>query len=245
MLVLSRKEDQKVAIPGLGISIKVVRCKKSSVTLGFEAPAEIRIVRDELDKNGISLKDPSFIKFMEDKVKSYSDQRQHHVRDQFNVVAMAMQMLLDDIESGELSNIDEVFDSVCQRLQGLKSTANDDNAFVLVVEDQANERELLAGLLRMNGYKVATAGNGNEALEYIADQGVPEFVVVDMNMPVCNGTELVRQIRASEGLKDIRVYVVSGSKEEECGLAAYHVDGWYTKPLVPQKLISALAIPNA
>ena len=49
MLVLSRKEDQRVLIPGLDIAIKVIRCKNASVTLGFEAPSEVRIARDELE----------------------------------------------------------------------------------------------------------------------------------------------------------------------------------------------------
>ena len=214
MLVLSRKEDQKVVIPGLDISIRVVRCKNSSVTLGFEAPPEIRIMRDELD-TGISVQDPSLLGFMEDRVESYPDQLRHDIRDQFNVVTMAMQMLLDDIESGELRDIDEVFASVCERLRGLKTTANDEEAVALVVEDEANERELLAGILRMNGFKIATASDGNEALRYIEENGAPRFILIDMHMPGCNGAELVREIRESMDLKDVRVYVISGSEEGE------------------------------
>jgi carbon storage regulator CsrA len=120
MLVLSRKEDQRVVIPGLGISIKVVRCKNSSVTLGFDAPPEIRIVRDEIG-HGLSVQDPSLGKFMEDTVQAYPNEQRHEARNQFNVVAMAMQMLLEDIESGEFGNVNEIFDSVCERLKGLAS----------------------------------------------------------------------------------------------------------------------------
>ena len=50
MLVLSRKKDQKVLLPGLGVTIQVIRCNESSVRLGFDAPPEIRIIRDELDE---------------------------------------------------------------------------------------------------------------------------------------------------------------------------------------------------
>ena len=239
MLVLSRKEDQKVLIPGLDIAIQVIRCKNSSVTLGFDAPAEIRIVRDEL-ASGMSVKDPALAKFMDKKLESYPDEQQHDIRDQFNVVTMAMQMLLDDIESGELHDVDEIFDVVCQRLSKVRATPNDSDAFALVVEDQANERELLAGILRMNGFKVATAANGNEALKYLEENRAPAFILVDMHMPDCNGAELVSQIRRSAELKHVRVYVVSGSKKEEYDLGPEAIDGWYTKPLAPQKLINAL-----
>jgi len=240
MLVLSRKEDQKVLIPALDISIKVIRCKGSSVTLGFDAPPEIRIARDEIE-SGVPVDDPAFAKLMEEKVLSYPDEQRHEVRDQFNIVSMALQILRDDIESGELKSVSEVFESVCQRLSKLKSTSNDSDAFALVVEDQANERELLAGILRMNGYRVATASDGNEALKYLEENPAPAFILVDMHMPGCDGVELVRRIRSSVELKNIRVYVVSGSNRDECDLAPESVDGWYTKPLAPLKLIKAMA----
>jgi len=240
MLVLSRKEDQKVVIPGLDISIKVVRCKNASVTLGFEAPPEIRIVRDELDK-GVSIKDPKIAQLMNEKIESHSESKRHDVRDQFNVVALALQMLLSDIETGVLKDVDDIFDSVCSRLRGLKGTQNDSGAFVLVVEDQANERELLAEILRMNGYLVATATDGNDAMQFLKKHGPPAFILVDMNMPGCSGDELIRQIRNSVDLDDTRVYVVSGCNEDECDLAPDSIDGWYTKPLVPRQLISAMA----
>lgn len=243
MLVLSRKEDQKVIIPGLDVSIKVIRCKGSAVTLGFEAPPEIRIVRDELD-NGISVTDPAVGKHMDQKIDSSPEKLRHKIRNQLNVVSMALQMLLDDIESGSLKDSEDVFDTIYERLKGLKSSVNEDDAFVLVVEDQANERELLAGILRMNGYRVATASDGIEALEYLENNGVPEFIVVDMHLPRCNGVELVQQIRKSPELAGVRVYVVSGSEKEECGLAQDTIDGWYTKPLEPQKLLGAMTMMN-
>lgn len=240
MLVLSRKEDQKILIPGLDISIKIICCKNSSVRLGIDAPPQIRILRDELE-DGISVKDPSFASVVNDKINTFPMSQRHDVRDQFNVVAMALQMLLDDIDSGQLKDVNEVFNSIHERLRSVTPTPNDSDAFVLVVEDQANERELLAGILRMNGYRVATADDGNAAMEYIKKHGAPSFILVDMHMPHCDGKELVRQIRSSVELNNVRVYVVSGSNEKDCDISTQDIDGWYTKPLAPQKLIHALA----
>ena len=245
MLVLSRKEDQKVVIPGLDIAIKVIHCKNSSVTLGFEAPPEIRIMRDELGA-GLSVTDPSLAKFLQDKISSYPGEVQHGIRDQLNVVAMTLQLLLEDIESGRLNDVEEIFESVCQRLGKLKATPDDSDAFVLLVEDDVNERELLAGLLRMNGYQVATASNGKEAMGFLEDNETPAFILVDMHMPGGNGADLVREIRNSVEFKDICVYVVSGLDKNKSDLPLESVDGWYSKPLAPQELIRAMsgACPN-
>lgn len=48
MLVLSRRENQKVLFPGLGISVEVIRAGSNKVQLGIDAPREIRVIRDEL-----------------------------------------------------------------------------------------------------------------------------------------------------------------------------------------------------
>ena len=240
MLVLSRKEDQEVLIPGLDIAIKVLRCKKSNVTLGFVAPPEIRIIRDDLD-SGMSVRDPKLARLLDDRIQSFPSEQRHEIRNQFNVVAMVLQTLLEDIECGELQDVDNIFQAACQRLSQVKATPNDHDAFVLVVEYQPNERELLAGMLRMNGYRVATASDGNEALKHIEENDPPAFILVDMHMPGFGGEDLVREIRNSTKLNGVRVYVVSGSDKEECDVSPEHIDGWYTKPLAPQELISEMA----
>lgn len=51
MLVLSRKKDQKVVIPDLGITITICKIFDEKVKIGFEAPPEIKILREELLKS--------------------------------------------------------------------------------------------------------------------------------------------------------------------------------------------------
>ena len=50
MLVLSRKQDQEVCLPGLGVNIKVLRIKGNTVRLGFEAPESVHVLRGELNE---------------------------------------------------------------------------------------------------------------------------------------------------------------------------------------------------
>ncbi|MEM7455547.1 MAG: carbon storage regulator [Planctomycetota bacterium] len=52
MLVLSRRVDEKIFFPALGISLKVVRIKGNTVRLGIDAPPEIRVVREEVSRGG-------------------------------------------------------------------------------------------------------------------------------------------------------------------------------------------------
>ena len=49
MLILSRREAEKVLFPGLGISVEITRVQGRSVRLGIQAPDEIRIIRGELE----------------------------------------------------------------------------------------------------------------------------------------------------------------------------------------------------
>ena len=50
MLVLSRRRDQEVSLPGLGVKFKVLQVKGNSVRLGFEAPENVRVLRSELNE---------------------------------------------------------------------------------------------------------------------------------------------------------------------------------------------------
>ena len=96
----------------------------------------------------------------------------------------------------------------------------------------------------MNGYLVATASDGVEAMEYLEKHGAPAFILVDMEMPRCDGEELVRKIRESVELAGVRVYVISGSDENEYDVVSGSVSKWYTKPLEPSTLISEMSMPS-
>lgn len=64
---------------------------------------------------------------------------------------------------------------------------------ILIVDDEADLRKLLADYFEINGYFAMTAKNGNEALRQIENQ--PDLVLLDINMPELNGLELCRKIR--------------------------------------------------
>src|SRR5207248_2532852 len=75
----------------------------------------------------------------------------------------------------------------------------------LLVEDNANERELLAKFLRLGGFEVDTAGDGADALDYLRAKGKPDVVLMDMGMPRCDGPTTIRRIRGDRALSDLKI----------------------------------------
>ncbi len=68
---------------------------------------------------------------------------------------------------------------------------------ILVVDDEADSRELIAFILQQEGATVTTAASASEALEKIAES-TPDLIVSDIGMPDMDGYELIKIIRASE-----------------------------------------------
>ena len=253
MLVLSRKKDQKVVLPGMGVTVQVMRCSENGVKLGFDAPPEIRILREELEYDPEVRRDFSLDKLIEECIEQAPSAERHAMRNKFNTLTIALQVIKDALEAGELVDAESTHQKLVQLLTQNLGTDNSDfpnqqpgsadssAATVLVVEDQANEREMLAGILRMNGYQVSTAGDGVEALEYLEANAPPAFVLVDMQMPRCDGAAVIRQIRESARLSGSQVYVVSGCNEKETNVRASDVDAWHIKPVNPRLLLDSMS----
>jgi CheY-like chemotaxis protein len=82
-------------------------------------------------------------------------------------------------------------------------------ASVLVVDDDEAIRDVVAEVLREEGYNVACAENGLQALQHIEGDHHPDLVLLDLMMPVMSGWEVLEQLQADEKLSQIPVVVVS------------------------------------
>lgn len=109
---------------------------------------------------------------------------------------------------------------------------------LLVVDDDANERELLAGVMEMKGCRCTTAASGNEALDVIEHGGEFDFAILDMHMPDLDGPSTLRAIRKCPRTSRLKVFSVSGTSPSEFGSAigGDGFDGWLPKPLNPATL---------
>jgi CheY-like chemotaxis protein len=100
-----------------------------------------------------------------------------------------------------------------------------DKAEVLVVDDEAETRELLRRTLEKEGWTVAEAVNGRDALEKLQNFR-PQLILLDLMMPEVDGFEVMEKLRRDETLQDIPVIVVTAKDltGEEADQLRGHVD---------------------
>jgi PAS domain S-box-containing protein len=111
---------------------------------------------------------------------------------------------------------------------------------VLVVDDEADARELLRRLLAEQGCEVATAGSAEEALTILGGQRC-DVLLSDIGMPGTDGYELLRRVRARDAAqKAIAVTAFARPQDRERALAA-GFDGHLAKPVNPVRLLQMLA----
>jgi adenylate cyclase len=115
-------------------------------------------------------------------------------------------------------------------------------ATILVVDDDPVIQKLLAVNFEMEGYRVVTAGDGEEALAQVAIER-PDAVVLDVMMPKIDGIEVVRRMRADVAAATIPVLLLSAraqAKDIAEGLDA-GADAYMTKPFDPVDLLERVA----
>jgi CheY-like chemotaxis protein len=103
---------------------------------------------------------------------------------------------------------------------------------ILVVDDSADNVAMISLFLQQQGYRVVTAGNGEDAIA-IATQMMPNLILMDINLPALDGLGATRRIRENDALRDIPVVAITAFGTEGFQRAAYDVGvaGYLTKPL--------------
>ncbi len=112
-------------------------------------------------------------------------------------------------------------------------------AKILLVDDEPDILEILEFNLRKEGFEVATAGNGEEGLQ-LAREFRPDLIVLDIMMPVMDGVEVCRQLRADPDFDNTVITFLTAREEDYSQIAALDTGGddYITKPIRPRVLIS-------
>ena len=105
----------------------------------------------------------------------------------------------------------------------------------LVAEDDAGIRRLIAGLLRLDGWEVVEAEDGEEAVALARDFH-PDALVMDVMMPKLDGLTATEEIREQEGNGDCAVIVVSAHPTAQDRAEAIGTDHFISKPFDPDEL---------
>jgi two-component system response regulator ResD len=107
---------------------------------------------------------------------------------------------------------------------------------VLVVEDEPSIAEVVALYLRRGGFDVLSAGDGQEALDVLAE-ATPDLVVLDLMLPKVDGYEVTRQLRERG---DTPIIMLTARKSEADRIAGLEMgaDDYVVKPFSAQELVS-------
>jgi len=102
------------------------------------------------------------------------------------------------------------------------STSTSERGRVLIVDDDQRVLDLLEDMLKLEGYEVATAGDGAEGCELVHSFG-PDVVLSDVVMPRVNGLELCRRVKQDPRTASIPVLLISGlRKADDAGIEGLH-----------------------
>ena len=108
---------------------------------------------------------------------------------------------------------------------------------ILIIEDHKALRILMSNFLKRR-FNVKTTAGGYEALAWMNEGNIPDVIILDINLPMLSGVELLNNIRISGFFQDIPVVVVSGEEDgktiEKC--LEIGINGYMKKPFNPYNL---------
>ena len=114
-------------------------------------------------------------------------------------------------------------------------------AKVLLVEDQEDNRDMLSRRLKKRGYEVAIAVDGAEGVEKARSEA-PDLILMDMSLPVMDGWEATRILKAEDGTRSIPVVALTAhamSTDREKAFEA-GCDAYETKPIELPRLLETM-----
>jgi CheY-like chemotaxis protein len=112
---------------------------------------------------------------------------------------------------------------------------------ILLVEDNEMNRDMLSRRLERKGYQIVLALDGAEGLQ-MARTGNPDLILMDMSLPVIDGWEATRQLKADEATRQIPVIALTAhamATDEEKARAA-GCDDFDTKPIELPRLLGKI-----
>lgn len=247
MLVLSRNPGDGISFPDLDLVIEILKVQGKRVQLGVTASDTIRILRSELCER-------------EREVDATPDaKRTHSLRNELNALSIGLSVAEKYLQRGDVDQAEQALERVMGQLRAQHEPLADQGAMttgkttdvvresqhhgrVLIVEDNANESQLLGQILQLNGFEVHSVFDGNQAIAWL-ETNTPDVILMDMHMAQCDGPTAVRRIRALPRLRSIPILAVSGADRATIQAESpgdLEVQDWFQKPVKAQPLMSAI-----
>lgn len=114
-------------------------------------------------------------------------------------------------------------------------------ARILVIEDNADNRELMVYLLKAHGHEIETAADGELALQALGERRF-DLIICDVHLPKVDGMQIVAMVKASRELKSVPIVAVTalamvGDRER---LLAAGFDAYVPKPIEPESFVDQI-----
>ena len=121
---------------------------------------------------------------------------------------------------------------------GLPEREKRTNRLILVVDDFEDNRAMFAVYLTYSGYDVVEAGDGQEAVD-VASRRLPDAIVMDLSLPVMDGWEATRRLKADERTRHIPIIALTGHAQAGQSHDAREAgcDAFLAKPCLPEMLV--------
>ena len=108
---------------------------------------------------------------------------------------------------------------------------------ILLIDDANTIRKVCAHILTQAGHVVRTAASAQEGIREIVENGAPDLIITDIDMPGMDGLELCNRIRKTGAMVPIVVITSYSDKEMIKQAKALNLAGWLLKPVTPEALI--------
>ena len=120
-------------------------------------------------------------------------------------------------------------------------TNKDQRPRVLIVDDYPDAREMYSEYLQYSGFDVVEAQNGQEALQRAVDEQ-PDIILMDLSLPVMDGWEATRRLKADKRTASIPVVALTGHALAGIsdGAKKAGCDAFVTKPCLPEDLVKEI-----
>lgn len=237
MLILSRRPNQKILFPTLGITVEIASISRNVVRVGIDAPPKVPIVREEIASAADRL------------AFGTPHKSDHQLRNRLNTAGLALHLAQKQLAAGFTQDAEATLNealiqySALDRELDVASRATSKRALrALLIEDNRNESALLAEFLRLHGINVQLANDGQDALDFLRSHERPDVILLDMHMPRLDGPTTLAAIRGNAAYDETKVFAVSGCEQEDVALpkGCRGLDGWFSKPVNPARLIEEM-----
>jgi CheY-like chemotaxis protein len=144
-------------------------------------------------------------------------------------------------DEGNLSQSNRTADCGGWEKEAAMARAQRSESCILIVEDDVEMRESLGEILQGEGYRVAGAANGLEALDRLRRGEPPCIILLDLMMPVMSGWEFREVQRRDPRLAEIPVAIITGVRNAVDQMMTLGAVGYFQKPLDLNALLQTVA----